>query len=192
MQKYSSIYEIEYDISEDDYFHYNFIVYEESIKNKSRNQTLFGIFSAIVAGFLLSTLLITDEFQALLIVLNIVLTLFSIYSIIFYPLIFPSKLRESTIEIYRDKNINEIIVNLKISKSGITQEIKNKEEKSVFIPWERFKYIYIYDNYIIMMIDEKNSIVIPSKALKEQYDAELKSYIIFKSEENNKKIIYQK
>jgi hypothetical protein len=175
-----------------DYYYYNLIVYGETIRKKSRAQTAWGLASVATAGITLSVFFITSEFQGIFLVLEILLILFGVYSIIFYPLIFPSRLKKTASREYRKNALKDKTFSLRFSDMGIEEKITSGDRMRKLFRWVDFRIIYVYDHYIVFVRREQRGIMIPSRALKVRYDAELKSYVIFKANENDVKVVYQK
>jgi hypothetical protein len=168
------------------------IVYGETIRKKSRKQTTLGMASVLIAGVGLSVFFITSEFQTIFFAMETLLILFGIYSIVFYPIVFPKRLKRSAQKEYKKNMLSEKGFVVKFTDRGVEEIIIDQENAKKVFKWADFRIIYIYDQYIVFVRREQKGIVVPSRVLKIKHDAELKSYVIYKANENEVKVVYQK
>jgi hypothetical protein len=146
----------------------------------------------LAALIVLGAFFFTNKFQLIFIILEMILILLGIYSVIYYPLIFPYKLKKAAKKEYINNMIDEKYFMLKFSDKGIDERIISDDVSNTSFEWSDFDRIYIYDKYLIFIIHAQKRIIIPSKVLKFKHDAELKSFVIYHAEKNNVIRIYQK
>lgn len=192
MKEWVERFELKYSLTIDDYYMFNLIVFDEAMRVKRQKQTAVGIISVLVAAIVLSTFFITSEFQVLFLSLSILLTIFGIYSILFYPIIFPKQLKKAVEKKYDDSDLENEEIFLQIHDGGFTEHSGTNDVTVTNVVWKDVDIIYISDFYVVLIVDSLQGVLIPSRCLNSISDTQMKGYIINKAKQNNIRILFQK
>jgi len=192
MNEWIERFELEYKLTLDDYYIFNLIVFDETMRTKRKRQTTIGIISVVVAALVLSTYFVTSEFQLLFLSLSVVLTIFGLYSILFYPLIFPKQLKKAVETKYNESGLMDEKIFLQIHDDGFTEHSGTDNITVTNVEWKDVDTVYVSDFHVILIVDNLHGVLIPSRSLNSISDSQMKGYIINRAKQNKVQVLFEK
>jgi len=141
-----------------------------------------------VGILLLIAMIFQNNFESIVIVLDIFLIAIGSYSVVFYKLIFPRSLKKSATKQYnsRDYLKNEISLDFYPDKL-----VENSHDGLTEVFWSDIYGFKIAKDIYMIMLSEKRCIIVP-KAQIEEKSYELEAFFESVSKEFDKKYIVQK
>lgn len=191
------IFFLSYKLRQEDYENFNLIVMEDVTKKRQKKQTVFGMLSTMIVAIILVTFLVTGRFQRIFLVLTFLLLLFSLLSVLYFPISFPKQIHKSVKAVY-DLPQNKMAgssYKFSIGEKGLSCQETSADgflSGEYSVAWEQIRRIYIYDVGVVLMKNATEGIFLPSRILEKELDGDLKAFIIRTASKNKILVLYER
>lgn len=191
------IFFLSYKLRQEDYENYNLIVMEDVTKKKQKRQTVFGMVATMIVAIILVTFLITGRFQRTFLLLTFSLLLFSLFSVLYFPITFPRKIKKSVKNVFDhpQSKLSGSSYKFSIGEKGLFCQETSADgflSGEYHVVWKQIRRVYIYDVGIVLMKNATEGIFLPSRILERELDGDLKAFVIRKANQHEILVLYER